>query len=64
MWEFKTKYEADDDVKSEISKTSSELGRPIYKGDQAFWFSGNLLIMVTYGYSNGKHYSCWKVSEK
>ena len=64
MWEFKSKYEADEDVKSEIAKARIEYGRPDMKGDQAFWFAGNLLIHITYGYTNGKHYSCWRVSER
>jgi hypothetical protein len=64
MWEFKSKYEADKDVNSEIAKAKIEYGRPEMMGDKAFWFSGNLVIMVAYGYANGKHYCSWRVSEK
>ncbi len=63
MWEFKSKYEADQDVKSEVAKAKNEYGRPEMKGDQAFFFVENLLILISYGYTNGKHYSCWRVSE-
>ena len=58
MREFKSKYEAKEDVKSEIAKEKIEYGRPEIKGDQAFWFTENTLIMVSYGYANGKHYTC------
>lgn len=64
MWEFKSKFEADVDVKIEIAKAKIEYGRPDMKGEKAFWFTDNLLILVSYGYTNGKHYSCWSVSEK
>jgi hypothetical protein len=64
MWEFKSKYEADEDVRNEIAKAKIEYGRPEMKGDQAFWFSGNFLIHISYGYTNGKHYSCWRASER
>lgn len=64
MWEFNSKYEADIDVKTEIAKNKIAYGRPEMKEDQAFWFSGNLLIHIFYGYTNGKHYSCWSVSER
>jgi hypothetical protein len=64
MREFNSKYEAETDVKSEIAKTKNEYGRPEMKGDQAFWFTGNLLIHISYGYTNGKHYSCWRVSKR
>lgn len=64
MWEFNSKYEADLDVKNEIAKYKITYGRPEMKEDQAFWFSGNLLIHVFYGYTNGKHYCCWSVSER
>ena len=64
MWEFKSKYEADQDVRNEIAKAKIHYGRPEMKGDQAFFFTGNYLIMITYGFSNGKHYSCWRVSER
>ena len=64
MWEFNSKSEADLDVQKEIAKYKTSYGRPEMKGDQAFWFSGNLLIHIFYGYTNGKHYSCWSVSER
>ena len=64
MWEFKSKYEADLDVKNEIKKYRNEYGKPEMKGNQAFWFLGNYIVQISYGYTNGKHYSCWRVSEK
>jgi hypothetical protein len=64
MWEFNSKYEADQDVRNEIAKAKVDYGRPEMKGDQAFWFTGNYLIMISYGFTNGKHYSCWRVSER
>jgi hypothetical protein len=64
MYLFDTKYLAELDVQSEIAKYSKIYGRPTMKGADAFWFSGNLLIMISYGFSNGKHYSCWRVSER
>lgn len=64
MWEFNSKYEADEDVKKEISKAKIEYGRPDMKGDQAFWITENFLIHIFYGYTNGKHYSCWGLSER
>jgi hypothetical protein len=64
MWEFRSKYEADADVKSEISKGRSQYGRPEMKGEQAFWFVDDLLIMISYGFTNGKHYSTWSVAKR
>lgn len=64
MYLFDTKYLAKLDVQSEIEKYTKIYGRPTMKGEDAFWFSGNLLIMISYGFSNGKHYSCWRVSER
>ena len=63
MWEFNSKHEADQDVTKEIEKAKITYGRPEMKGNEVFWFKGSLLIHVTYGYTNGKHYSCWSVSE-
>lgn len=64
MWEYKSKYEADQDVKNEISKAKNIYGRPEIKDNQAFWFVDKLLIHITYGYKNGKHYSCLRISER
>jgi hypothetical protein len=64
MWEFKSKYEAESDVKSEVTKTENIYGRPERKGVQSFWFTGDEIIMIAYGFTNGKHYSCWRVSER
>lgn len=64
MWEFKSKYEADEDVKVRSQNAKIQYGRPEMKGEQSFWFTGNYLILISYGYSNGKHYSCWRVSER
>ncbi len=64
MWEFPSKYEADADVRNEISKYTAEFGRPEMKNGQAFWFVGDNLIMISYGYTNGNHYSTWRVSGK
>jgi hypothetical protein len=63
MWEFKTKYEADADVRKAISIAKNTYGRPEMKGDIAYWFKGNFLITISYGYANGKHYSSWQVKE-
>lgn len=63
MWEFDSKLDADEDVEKEKSKYSAIYGKPTMKGGQAFWFVGdNLLIMCSYAYTNGKHYSTWRVS--
>jgi hypothetical protein len=64
MWKFNSKYEADADVQSEISKARSQYGKPDMKGEQAFWFVDDFLIMVAYGYTNGKHYSTWSVEKR
>ena len=61
MWEFRTKYLADVDVKSEIEKNSRVYGRPTMKGEEATWFVGDNLIMIKYGLSNGKHYSTYGI---
>ena len=50
-------------VQKEINKYKSLYGKPTMKGNEAFFFRGDLLVMISYGYSNGKHYSCWQVSK-
>ena len=62
MWEFNTIYSAENDVSEEIEKNSKIYGKPTIKDDGAFWFYKDYLIMVKYGLSNGKHYSCWRAS--
>lgn len=64
MWEFNSKIEADSDVRSETTKYSKIYGKPTMKGDQAFWFVGDYIVMCSYGYTNGKHYSTWQVSTR
>lgn len=64
MSKFNSLNEAYNDVKSEILRMESIYGRPTMKGEQAYWFSGDLLFMVAYGLSNGKHYSSLRVSER
>jgi len=62
MWEFNSKMEADSDVRKETTKYTKIYGKPTMKGDQAFWFVGDYLVMCSYGNTNGKHYSTWRVS--
>jgi hypothetical protein len=62
MWEFNSKMDADLNVRNETSKYTKIYGKPTMKGDQAFWFVGNYLVMCSYGNTNGKHYSTWRVS--
>lgn len=62
MWEYDTIYSAEKDVAEEIDKNSKIYGKPTIKDGGAFWFYKELLIMVKYGLTNGKHYSCWRVS--
>ena len=62
MWEFKSKEDANQDVEKEVAKYKNEYGRPELKNGAAFWFSGKNLIQISYGYSNGKHYSCFRLS--
>jgi hypothetical protein len=64
MWEFNSKIDADLDVRNETSKYTKIYGKPTMKGDQAFWFVGNYIVMCSYGYTNGKHYSTWQVSTR
>lgn len=64
MWEFSSKYEADADIRSEISKARSQFGAAVTKDDKTFWFVGDLLVMIAYGYTNGKHYSTWSVVKR
>ena len=53
---------AEKDVAEEIDKNSKIYGKPTIKDGGAFWFYKEFLIMVKYGLTNGKHYSCWRVS--
>lgn len=62
MWEFNSKMEADSDVRKETIKYTRIYGKPTMKGDQAFWFVGDYIVMCSYGNTNGKHYSTWRVS--
>ena len=64
MTNFSSKYQAEEDVQKEINKYKSLYGKPTMKGNEAFFFQGDLLVMISYGYSNGKHYSCWRVSKR
>ena len=64
MWAFNSKMEADSDVRNETSKYTRIYGKPTMKGDQAFWFVGNYIVMCSYGNPNGKHYSTWQVSTR
>lgn len=59
---FPSKEEAEANVRLEIADAQRRYGKPIMKGDQAYWFIGNLLMSLSYGYTNGQHYSCKKVS--
>jgi hypothetical protein len=59
MWEFDDKNKADYDVINETEKNSRVYGKPSMKGDDAFWFVGDFLVSIKYGYTNGKHYSTW-----
>ena len=59
---FPSKEEAEANVRLEVADAQRRYGKPIMKGDQANWFIGNLLMLLSYGYSNGQHYSCKKVS--
>ena len=64
MWEFNSKMEADSDVRKETTKYTRIYGKPTMKGDQAFWFVGDYIVMCSYGNTNGKHYSTWQVSTR
>jgi hypothetical protein len=64
MWEFSSKYEADADVRLEISKESAQFGKPDMKGDDAFWLVDDLVVLVKYGFTNGKHYSTLSYSKR
>ncbi len=64
MTAFNSKEEAEADVRSEISNATSTHGRPEMKEGHAYWFSGNLLISIFYGYTNGRHFSCHSISER
>jgi hypothetical protein len=64
MWEFKSKYEADEDVRKKVAKMKEINGKPVMKEDQAYWFADDLIVGILYGFTNGKHYSCWSVSKK
>ena len=59
---FPSKEEAEANVRLEVADAQRRYGKPIMKGDIAYWFIGNLLMSLSYGYSNGQHYSCKKVS--
>ncbi len=59
---FPTKEEAEANVRLEVADAQRRYGKPIMKGDIAYWFIGKLLMSLSYGYSNGQHYSCKKVS--
>jgi hypothetical protein len=63
MNEFESEYLARQNVLKEINNYKLTYGKPEMKGDEAYFFSGRNLIMLAYGYSNGKHYSCMRVSQ-
>ena len=63
MYEFESEYQARQNVATEINKYKMSYGKPEMNGDKAFFFSGNYLFMISYGYTNGKHYSCLRVSQ-
>jgi len=64
MTNFSSRYQAEQDVKKEINKYKDVYGKPTMKGNEAYFFRGDLLVMISYGYTNGKHYSCWRVSKR
>jgi hypothetical protein len=64
MTNFSSKYQAEQDVQKEINRYKDIYGKPTMKGNEAYFFRGDLLVMISYGYTNGKHYSCWRVSKK
>ena len=63
MWEYGSVYQAKQDVRNEIEKYTDVYGRPTIKGNEAYFFVDDLLIMISYQYKDGKHYSCWQVSD-
>lgn len=63
MNEFESEYLARQNVMKEINNNKMTYGKPEMKGDEAYFFSGRNIIMIAYGYSNGKHYSCLRVSQ-
>lgn len=62
MWEFYNKALAENNVTKEIEAASKFYGRPSMRGEAAAWFQGDVLIMIQYGPSNGKHYSTRSIS--
>ena len=64
MTEFNSKYLADIDVKNKIIEFTNQYGKPTMKDEKAFWFVGDELNSLFYGYSNGKHYSCFGISKR
>ena len=64
MTNFSSKYLAEQDVQKEINRYKGIYGKPTMKGNEAYFFIGDLLVMISYGYTNGKHYSCWRVSKR
>ena len=62
IWEFKSKSDADQNVKDLTNMLSNQYGRAQMKEDLAFWFYGGFLITARYMNSDGKHYSCWRAS--
>jgi hypothetical protein len=64
MTAFSSQVEAEDNVKNEIAKAIRNYGRPEMKQGHAYWFSGNLLISIFYGNTNGGHFSCLSISNK
>jgi len=64
MWEYPSKNDADIAVRKAIEEEKSRIGSPTMKEGNAYWFVGNYLVCISYGYTNGKHYSCWNVSER
>tara|TARA_B100001989_G_C24533157_1_gene462805 strand:+ start:100 stop:498 length:399 start_codon:yes stop_codon:yes gene_type:complete len=64
MTNFSSKYLAEQDVQKEINRYKGIYGKPTMKGNEAYFFLDDLLVMISYGYTNGKHYSCWRVSKR
>ena len=64
MTNFGSKFQAQQDAQKEINKYKSIYGKPTMKGNEAYFFRGDLLVMISYAYTNGKHYSIWRVSKR
>lgn len=63
MTEFESKYLVDIDIKNKINEFTNQYGKPTINDEKAFWFVGNELNSLFYGYSNNKHYSCFGITK-